>query len=195
LVLQTEYTIAEVHAAHAPAQIGSIENCQMSLRRSLAGSSFSVEKDTTDAFENFHPINTKQSLGYRIRYTYRAFVKALADELGPHQVTTAQWSALRVLWRHEGLSQVELAQRMMVERASLTPVLAAMAARGLITRTRNSEDRRKVNIFLTAAGRRLKSKILPLVGRINSRATRGLSEAEIRELHALLARIMANLEN
>ena len=167
----------------------------MSLRRSLAGSSVSAETDSSDAFENFHPINTKQSLGYRIRYTYRAFVKALADELGPHQVTTAQWSALRVLWRHEGLSQVELAQRMMVERASLTPVLAAMAARGLITRTRNSEDRRKVNIFLTAAGRRLKTKILPLVGRINSRATRGLSDTEIRQLHALLARIMANLEN
>jgi DNA-binding MarR family transcriptional regulator len=140
-------------------------------------------------------VDTKQSLGYRIRYTYRAFVKALADELGPHQVTTAQWAALRVLWEQEGLSQVELAHRMMVEKASLTPVLAAMAAGGLITRTRNVEDRRKINICLTAAGRRLRSKILPLVSRINSRATRGLSEAETRQLHLLLARIMVNLQN
>jgi DNA-binding MarR family transcriptional regulator len=101
---------------------------------------------------------------------------------------------LRVLWQREGLSQVELAQRMMVEKGSLTPVLAAMAAGGLITRTRNSEDRRKVNIFLTAAGRRLKSKILPLVGKINKRATRGLSAAEIRRLDTLLARIMGNLQ-
>ena len=69
------------------------------------------------------PANAPQSLGYKIRYAYRAFVKALAEELGPHRVTTGQWSALRVLWEEEGLSQVELAQRMMVEKASLTAVL------------------------------------------------------------------------
>jgi DNA-binding MarR family transcriptional regulator len=166
----------------------------MPIRQSLVGSAFSTEEDSVVAFEDFHSISAKQSLGYQIRYTYRAFVKALAEELGPHQVTTSQWSALRVLWQREGLSQVELAQRMMVEKGSLTPVLAAMAAGGLITRTRNSEDRRKVNIFLTAAGRRLKSKILPLVGKINKRATRGLSAAEIRRLDTLLARIMGNLQ-
>jgi DNA-binding MarR family transcriptional regulator len=140
-------------------------------------------------------MSIEQSLGYQIRYAYRIFVKALADELGPHRVTTGQWSALRVLWQEDGLSQVELAQRMMVEKASLTAVLKAMASEGLITRVRNTEDRRKVNIFLTASGRRLKSKILPLIGRINKRATRGLSSAEVQQLRRLLARVMINLQN
>ena len=140
-------------------------------------------------------MSAEQSLGYQIRYAYRIFVKALADELGPHRVTTGQWSALRVLWQEDGLSQVELAQRMMVEKASLTAVLKAMASEGLITRVRNTEDRRKVNIFLTASGRRLKSKILPLIGRINKRATRRLSSAEIQQLRRLLARVMINLQN
>jgi DNA-binding MarR family transcriptional regulator len=144
---------------------------------------------------NFPPMSAEQSLGYQIRYAYRIFVKALADELGPHRVTTGQWSALRVLWQEDGLSQVELAQRMMVEKASLTAVLKAMASEGLITRVRNTEDRRKVNIFLTASGRRLKSKILPLIGRINKRATRRLSSAEVQQLRRLLARVMINLQN
>jgi DNA-binding MarR family transcriptional regulator len=144
---------------------------------------------------NFPPMSAEQSLGYQIRYAYRIFVKALAEELGPHRVTTGQWSALRVLWQEDGLSQVELAQRMMVEKASLTAVLKAMASEGLITRVRNTDDRRKVNIFLTAAGRRLKSKIMPLIGRINKRATRRLSSAEVQQLHRLLARVMINLEN
>jgi len=144
---------------------------------------------------NFPPMSVEQSLGYQIRYAYRIFVKALADELGSHRVTTGQWSALRVLWQEDGLSQVELAQRMMVEKASLTAVLKAMASEGLITRVRNTEDRRKVNIFLTASGRRLKSKILPLIGRINKRATRRLSSAEVQQLRRLLARVMINLQN
>lgn len=140
-------------------------------------------------------MSAEQSLGYQIRYAYRIFVKALADELNAHRVTTGQWSALRVLWQEDGLSQVELAQRMMVEKASLTAVLKAMASEGLITRVRNTEDRRKVNIFLTASGRRLKSKILPLIGRINKRATRRLSSAEVQQLRRLLARVMINLQN
>jgi MarR family transcriptional regulator, organic hydroperoxide resistance regulator len=140
-------------------------------------------------------MSADQSLGYQIRYAYRIFVKSLADELGPHRVTTGQWSALRVLWQQEGLSQVELAQRMMVEKASLTAVLKAMASEGLITRTRNAKDRRKVNISLTPTGRRLKSKILPVIGKINRRATRHLSSADVRQLHTLLARVMINLQN
>ncbi len=165
----------------------------MSTRRPLVRYAAAADKDT--APEDVPPASAEQSLGYQIRYAYRAFVKALAEELGPYRVTTGQWSALRVLWEEEGLSQVELAQRMMVEKASLTTVLKALAAEGLITRTRNADDRRKVNIFLTASGRRLKNKILPLVGKINNRATRRLSAAEVHQLHILLARVMINLRN
>jgi DNA-binding MarR family transcriptional regulator len=161
----------------------------MPSRRSL------VSTAPAATLKQFPPMSADQSLGYQIRYAYRAFVKALADELGPYRVTTGQWSALRVLWQEEGLSQVELAQRMMVEKASLTAVLKALAAEGFITRTRNAEDRRKVNITLTAAGRRLKSKVLPLVGKINRRATRQLSPSEVHQLRTQLARVMINLQN
>ncbi len=167
----------------------------MPTRRPLVHYAATADKDATGAPSQTHPANAQQSLGYKIRYVYRAFVRALAEELGPYRVTTGQWSALRVLWEEEGLSQVELAQRMMVEKASLTAVLKAMAAGGLITRIRNADDRRKVNIFLTASGRRLKSKILPLVGKINSRATRHLSAAEVHQLQSLLVRVMINLQN
>jgi MarR family transcriptional regulator, organic hydroperoxide resistance regulator len=166
----------------------------MPTRRPLRHAA-AAHKNAAGAPSHNFPANAQQSLGYKIRYAYRAFVKALAEELGPHRVTTGQWSALRVLWEEEGLSQVELAQRMMVEKASLTAVLKAMAAGGLITRIRNADDRRKVNIFLTASGRRLKGKILPLVGKINNRATRQLSAAEVHQLQSLLARVMINLQS
>jgi DNA-binding MarR family transcriptional regulator len=166
----------------------------MPSRKSIARPA-AAARENAGALAKFPPISAEQSLGYQIRYAYRIFVKALADELGPHRITTGQWSALRVLWQEEGLSQVELAQRMMVEKASLTAVLKAMASGGLITRIRNTEDRRKVNIYLTAAGRRLKSKILPLIGQINKRATRRLSSADVHQLHTLLARVMINLQN
>ena len=165
----------------------------MSARRSLARSV--AENEETNVSANSSVDGREASLGYHIRHAHRTFVRTLANELGPYRVTTGQWTALRVLWREEGLSQVELAQRLMVEKASLTTVLRAMEAEGLITRTRNGADRRKVNIYLTTAGRRLKSRILPLAEKINKRATRRLSDAEVRQLRALLARVMINLQN
>jgi len=136
-----------------------------------------------------------ESIGYLVRYAYRAFVKALAVELDPHSITTSQWSVLRVLWQEEGMSQVELAQRMMVEKASLTPVLESMANNRLIVRSRNSDDRRKVNIFLTARGRQLKNIVLPSGGKINKKATRGMSAAEVDRLRDPLSKLITNLHD
>jgi DNA-binding MarR family transcriptional regulator len=134
------------------------------------------------------------SIGYLARYAHRAFVKALAVELEPHGILSAQWSVLRILWDIEGLTQVELAERMRVEKASLTGVLEGMERRGLILRARNSDDRRKINITLTAQGRRLKSQLLPHAAKINRKATRGMTDAEVGQLSNLLAKLIQNLE-
>jgi DNA-binding MarR family transcriptional regulator len=134
------------------------------------------------------------SLGYLARYAHRAFVKALADELESHGILATQWSVLRILWDIEGLTQVGLAERMRVEKASLTGVLEGMERRGLILRVRNEDDRRKINITLTAQGRRLKPQLLPHAAKINRKATRGMTDAETGQLRRLLAKLIQNLE-
>jgi DNA-binding MarR family transcriptional regulator len=134
------------------------------------------------------------SLGYLVRYAHRAFVKALAQELEPHGITTGEWSALRVLWMQEGLTQVELAARMQVERASLTGVLNGLEEKGLIARARNRDDRRKINLRLTPAGRGLEKKLIACAHTINERATRGLPAGQVGAVRALLNAFIANLE-
>lgn len=137
---------------------------------------------------------TAQSLGYLSRYAHRAFVKALARELEPHGILTSQWSVLRILWGSNGLTQVELAERMQVEKASLTGVLEGMEQKNLIVRTRNAKDRRKINITLTKTAEKLKAKILPCGAKINGRASRGMNTAEIAALRSSLGKLIQNLE-
>ena len=134
------------------------------------------------------------SLGYLIRYAHRAFVKALAQRLEPHGILPGEWSALRVLWTQQGLTQVELAERMRVEKASLTGVLAALETKGLIVRVRNQRDRRKVNLRLTAAGRRLETRLIACAHAVNETATQGLPPSQVGEVRALLNSLIANLE-
>lgn len=136
-----------------------------------------------------------QSLGYLIRYAHRAFVKALARELEPHGIRPGEWTALRVLWRQQGLTQVELAERMRVEKASLTGVLGALEAKGLIARVRNARDRRKVNLQLTGAGRRLEARLIACGHKVNRTAMRGLPSSRLSEGRALLNSLITNLES
>lgn len=135
-----------------------------------------------------------ESIGYLFRYGYRAFARAISAELQPYEISSGQWSVLRVLWDDEGLSQVELAERMRVEKASLTGVLDAMEKRGLIVRSRNTRDRRKINIHLTNRARMLKDKLLPFIGKITRKATRGMTAGEVDTLRRLLTQVIDNLE-
>ena len=136
----------------------------------------------------------ESSLGYLVRYAHRAFVKALAQKLATHGISTTEWSVLRVLWIEEGLTQVALAERMRVEKASLTSVLTSLEEKGLVERTRNQSDRRKINLRLSAAGRRLKARVLSCGQAINDRATRGIPPAKVEQVRALLRAFIANLE-
>lgn len=140
------------------------------------------------------PVDIEPSLGQRVRHLSRAFMVAISKELSRYGVKAGQWSALRVLWKEEGLSQVELAERMRIERASLTSIVATLEKDKLIRRVPDSIDRRRIRIFLTTKGRNLEDELLSLGKSTNERATRGLTASQIAQFHLLLDRMMSNLK-
>jgi DNA-binding MarR family transcriptional regulator len=139
------------------------------------------------------PALTDRSLSFLVRQTHRAFVARLVDKLVPHDVSAAEWAVLRMLWLEEGLTQVALADRMRVRKASLTSVLSTLERKGFLRRTQRGEDRRKYHLFLTRRGRELETELLPIGAAINRRALAGI-DLEDADLAALvLERVIANL--
>jgi DNA-binding MarR family transcriptional regulator len=136
-----------------------------------------------------------RSIGYLVRYAHRAFVKALASELAPHSISPAEWAVFRVLWENDGHSQVELARRMRIEKASLTGVLRGMERRGLLKRARDDKDKRRAILTLTAKGRALRGSLVACATRVNRRATSGIDRESVSMLRNLLAQTTANLES
>lgn len=135
-----------------------------------------------------------KGMGYLVRQAHRSFLRVLADLLRSHDITPAQWTLLRALWQEDGYNQVELAQRIHVEKASLTSVLDSLQRRNLIERIRSTEDRRMWNVYLTAAGRRLRLELLPYAGKTDAIAAKGLSAEEVAEFRRLLLRVIVNLQ-
>jgi MarR family transcriptional regulator, organic hydroperoxide resistance regulator len=137
---------------------------------------------------------TDRSLSFLVRHAHRAFVARLADRLVPHDVSVAEWAVLRMLWLEEGLTQVALADRMRVRKASLTPVLSTLERKGFLRRTQRGEDRRKYHLFLTRHGRELETALLPIGATINRRALTGIDPDDAGLAVLLLEKVIANLE-
>jgi MarR family transcriptional regulator, organic hydroperoxide resistance regulator len=137
---------------------------------------------------------TDHSLSFLVRQAHRAFVARLADRLEPHQISVAEWAVLRMLWQEEGLTQVALADRMRVRKASLTPVLFALERKGLLRRTQRGEDLRKYHLFLTKHGGELEAALLPIGTAINRRALAGIDPVDAGLALCLLEKVIANLE-
>jgi DNA-binding MarR family transcriptional regulator len=134
------------------------------------------------------------SVGYQVRMTHRALQRYLQIKIKPHGVTLGTWYFLRALWHEDGLTQRELSRRIGTREPTTMTAILAMEANGLVRRVRNDADRRKQNVFLTAKGRRLKSKLLPLAREVVNTATAGLSEREVVLFLGFLSAVQRNLE-
>jgi DNA-binding MarR family transcriptional regulator len=136
----------------------------------------------------------ESSIGYQVRITNRAFQRALQARIEPNGITWGMWWFLRVLWHEDGLTQRQLSQRVGMMEATTVTALNNMEKVGLIRRVRNTEDRRKTNVFLTEHGRDLRDALLPLAAEVNAVGLDGLSKPEVSLLLGLLARVRVQLE-
>src|ERR1700744_4144063 len=91
-------------------------------------------------------------IGLRLNQTSRIVERAFDEALAAHGGTLPAWLILLNLKVRKPANQRELAEAVGVREATLTHHLNAMNARGLITRTRDTSNRRVQVVTLTEAG-------------------------------------------
>lgn len=136
----------------------------------------------------------KTGIGMLLRDADTAFNRYLTAQLAVHGVTFGQFQHLRNLWVENGLTQAELSRRIGIEMASSTAILDSLEAAKLITRVRNTTDRRKINVFLTPAGAALENALMACAADANKRASKGLTQAEVACLFVLAGQIIENFK-
>lgn len=137
----------------------------------------------------------RDSLGFIIadvaRLGRRAFAQVMAKSAS--NLTNAQARALvRVAWV-EGLRQVELANELEVEPITVARLIDQLAARGLVERRADPQDRRAYRLFVTPAAEPYLAAIFAAGELIRVTACRGLSAAQVVALRRMLGRIRDNL--
>ena len=112
----------------------------------------------------------------------------LEDLLRPYEITATQYNVLRILRGSgaDGLCRNELRDRMLTRMPDMTRLLDRMEDAGLVTRTREREDRRMVLTRISVAGQELLKELDRPVNELHRKQLARLSGEQLRSLIELL---------
>lgn len=142
---------------------------------------------------DYRPLST--GLGYLIRTTHKVMSRRLASELARHGIAFKQYFYLRALLEEDHISQIELSERVGMNRATVTSVVDTMEREGLVRRIADPDDRRVYLIALTPKGRKLREPIMETIASIQAAASAGLSARELAEFRRIAERMQQNFES
>lgn len=146
-----------------------------------------MRSDCSPGDDNDQPFPLfKESLAYQAQLFARLTQNDYMARISGSGIAPAQAYVLGELWFNEPLSQVDLARRLEIGKATIGQTLARLERAGVVERRRTDTDRRVVMVHLTPKGRALRNPLrIATVEQIASIETR-LGKERAAELTALL---------
>jgi len=111
--------------------------------------------------------------------------------LEPLGLTYSQYLAMLVLWEQEPVTVGQLQSCLHLDVGTLSPLLKRMERQGLVTRTRDANDERRVMIGLTASGKALREAAQQVPLALAERV--GADPAELDQLRGLTRSLVGRL--
>lgn len=135
------------------------------------------------------PLDLSHHTGYLVRRTQQAHLATWAQEVGA-RLTNVQFGVLNVLAGRGEASQRELGDVLDLDRSTVAGLVTRLEARGLVTRARADDDRRRNVVRLTDEGRHVLRDTVHAAARVDEVLTAALTSAERAELQRLLTVVL-----
>lgn len=140
--------------------------------------------------------------GYRLTASFPYIVRRLGLRIGelfdravePFGVDVSMYRVMAAIAEQDGQQLGQLSAMTAIELSTLSRLVGAMSAKGLLTRRRPRGNGRIVEISLSAKGRKLVSELMPIAVHFEAVAVGELGEREIGRLKAQLERAYRNLD-
>lgn len=143
--------------------------------------------------KHWHEAVPNDRMAHLVKDTARSFLRSLQARLTQHDVSLGHWTFLRILWERDGLTQRELSQEAGLMEPTTLVALRAMESLHYIRRERVAGNRKNMYVFLTAEGKALRKKLVPLAEEVNAFAMKGLKPADIATTRRALLVMLDNL--
>lgn len=123
------------------------------------------------------------TLTNRVSRAFAALYSARFD------LTVPEWRVMAVLGQEPGLSADQVCARTEMDKVTVSRAVARLLEKGHVAREFDTDDRRRSVLALSAAGRAVYRRIIPLAREYEAGLMAGLSATERAALIALLQRL------
>ncbi len=145
-----------------------------------------TKKDGAEAQEPHTERRVGLALWGRIARFYARQLRLASAHLRNWELSPAQFDVLATVGRHDGMTQQELAERLLVTQGNITQLLDKLERRGLLTRCREGRINR---LHLTAPGRALHENVVQAQESFQAQQFDVLTPTEQRQLLTLLRKL------
>ncbi|ETN95481.1 MarR family winged helix-turn-helix transcriptional regulator [Zhouia amylolytica] len=134
---------------------------------------------------------------YAIEETIKAYRKLSAKNISEviPDITVDQALILLILDKNTDHTQMELADLVFKDYASITRILKLMEKKGYLTKTIDAKDKRRSTLTIADKGKKAISLLAPVISLNRTTALNGLTEPERIQLFELLKKITKNCTN
>jgi len=136
-----------------------------------------------------------QSLGYLSGVASRLFSNILAMRFKEADInmTAEQWGAIIVLLNEGAMTQVQLGDRLYLEKSSVSRLVNGLEKRAWIKRTKNKKDSRQKLVAPTTKVSETAERCAAIARAVLEDAQLGMAEDETLVFRSLLSRTIMNL--
>ncbi len=129
---------------------------------------------------------------YLVRIYYRAVSQSVSNIYSTQfDLSVSEWRTMAVLGPHQPLSASEIVKHSSMDKVNVSRAIAGLRKKGFLGRGVNTDDRRRVVLWLTEKGNEVFQTLVPQVLELEARLLDGLSEDE----QATLIRLMEKVRN
>ena len=148
-----------------------------------------MKKDSPSYFDR---INPQLCINAKLRRLHRLIDSAYQQKINPFGLRGSMLSLMFIVGKRPGVSQKEVAYRLVLDQSTVSRDIKKLTDRGLIQRERGT-DLRQTELSLTKAGYQLLEEVSPVWELLHQKVEAILGQFNIQQIDAIAQTIHEHL--
>jgi DNA-binding MarR family transcriptional regulator len=144
----------------------------------------------------YEQLKLENQICFPVYAASRLITRGYQPHLEKLGITYPQYLVLMVLWEEDGVTVNDIADKLILNTNTVTPLLKRMEVMGIISRRRSKTDERKVLITLTDKGRMMREEAAAIpLQLVDELQEAGITVEELIGLKRSLERLINHFNN
>ena len=140
----------------------------------------------------YNSLKLKNQLCYPIYLCSKEIIRRYTPFLKEINLTYTQYIVMMYFWEVKTSNVKEISKTLLIDSATLTPLLKKLEKKEYITRTKSTKDERNLEIKITEKGLKLRDKAINIPEKMAQCVD--LSKEEAEYLYKIIYKILINIE-